>query len=39
VINLIAPVVAICFMVHLFEGLFRRARPTAAVRGHPASAR
>jgi uncharacterized protein involved in cysteine biosynthesis len=39
VINLIAPVVAICFMVHLFEGLCRRARPTAAVRGHPASAR
>jgi hypothetical protein len=25
VLNLIAPVIATCFMVHLFEGLRRRA--------------
>ena len=35
VLNLVAPVIATCFMVHLFEGLRRRA---AGAQGLPASA-
>jgi CysZ protein len=32
VLNLIAPVIATCFMVHLFEGLCRRGRRAAELR-------
>jgi uncharacterized protein involved in cysteine biosynthesis len=38
VLNLIAPVVAICFMVHVFEGLCRRARAARSLRVGPAGA-
>jgi CysZ protein len=38
VLNLIAPVIAICFMVHLFEGLRRRAGAAERLRVGPAGA-
>jgi CysZ protein len=39
VLNLIAPVIATCFMVHLFEGLCRRGRAAERLRVGAAGAR
>ena len=39
VLNLIAPVIATCFMVHLFEGLCRRGGPAQRLRVGAAGAR
>lgn len=39
VFNLIAPVVAVCFMVHLFEGLCRSDRTAQRLGADPAGAR
>ncbi|MGH6915635.1 MAG: EI24 domain-containing protein [Geminicoccales bacterium] len=39
VFNLVAPVVAVCFMVHLFEGLCRSGRAATRLGADPAGAR